>query len=113
MCKVGAGVDTGEDRRVVLPTQADAADARGCRSRQSNPRVYDAFHLELAVLTSESEIPIIAGDTVAELAATVEAAMEHARQDITHPGQTDGDLVAEALGARGGARTRMPEGSRF
>ena len=71
-------------------------------------RVYDAFHLELAFndLTSELDIRImITGDTVAELAATVQAATETAPHED--------DLVAGPLRARGGTRTRTPLGNRF
>jgi hypothetical protein len=83
-------------------------------------KFYDAFHLELRYndLTSELDIRVtITGDTAAELAATVEAAIEQSSQSeqraANHPDRTHHDPRADALRARGGGRTRTPCGSRF
>jgi site-specific DNA recombinase len=83
-------------------------------------RVYDAFHLELRYndLSGELDIRVtITGDTATELAATVKAATEQSSHlgtpGSTEPAPVRDDLVAEALRARGGTRTRTPRGSRF
>jgi site-specific DNA recombinase len=91
-------------------------------------RLFDAFHLELRYndLTSELDLRVtITEDTATELGATVSTLLENPpnrigsghldEEDLRDPrgahqtSQTSADdLVAEALRARGGARTRTP-----
>ncbi len=70
-------------------------------------RLYDAFHLELCYNHINGELNLrvtITADTVAALAATVEAATGNTESGERSPNATK--VRAEALRARGGTRTR-------
>jgi hypothetical protein len=102
-----------------LRTQADALLAADSIETValSGAKMYILAVIEHA--TSELDIRVtITGDTAAELAATVEAAVEQSSQSeqraTDEPDRTPHDPRADALRARGGSRTRTPFwGSRF
>jgi hypothetical protein len=102
-----------------LRTQADALLAGDSIETVtlSGAKMYILTVIEHA--TGELDIRVtITGDTAAELAATVEAAVEQSSQseqrETDDPDRTPHDPRADALRARGGSRTRTPFwGSRF